>query len=512
MTETKVHFRKEEPEKSEAETLAFFVFEGEVPGAARGIDAKLGGEVKKHADSDKFKGKGLEVFVHHTLGKSSAKRVMLIGLGKKEEFFFDQLRRAAAIGAIYARDSTFKSAVFVLPNPSELKSDARSVARGIVEGALLGVYRYAEFKTEQKEIDELKEKELKEITIIASNGINEKEAEEGKRIGEILGRSANYTRDLANAPSNILTPRGLAEKAAELAKMHGLKNSSIVGKEACKKAGFGALMAVNSGSDQDPAMIVLEYSCGKKDAPTIAVVGKGINFDSGGISIKPSKGMELMKHDKSGASAVLGIMDAASHLKLDVNLIGIAACTENMPSGSAYKPGDVVKTYSGKTIEILNTDAEGRVILSDALALAASKKPDAIIDMATLTGAVVIALGSIVSGEMGNNKDLLKQIFEAGEKSGERTWELPMYADYNEHVKSTIADVKNVGIGEAGPISGAKLLEKFIEKVPWVHLDIAGTAYYEKEKPGFCLGATGYGVRIVIQTLMDWKELKKEKK
>jgi len=311
-------------------------------------------------------------------------------------------------------------------------------------------------------------------------------------------------RDMVNSPSADMTPTIIAAKARELAREFGLK-LQVLERSQMEKLGMGALLGVASGSAQPPKFIIIEYRKGGKK-PVIALVGKTITFDSGGISIKPAENMDRMKDDMSGGAAVLGALRTASALKLPLNIVGLLPATENMPSGSAYKPGDVLRTLSGRTIEIMNTDAEGRLILSDALAYACRYKPAVIVDIATLTGACGIALGNEASGMLGTDDTLKRKIREAGEKTGERVWELPLWEEYYDQIKSDIADMKNTGGRAGGVITAAALLSKFVQKYPWVHLDIAATSWTEKDRPYTPKGATGIGMRLLTQFLRDYEK------
>jgi leucyl aminopeptidase len=307
-----------------------------------------------------------------------------------------------------------------------------------------------------------------------------------------------------NEPAGVLTPTALANRAKALSRKHGFK-CTVMTPDRIKKLKMGALMGVAQGSHQPARLIVLEHRGGGKSKP-LAFVGKAVTFDSGGISIKPSAGMDEMKTDMSGGAATLGAVCAAAMLKLPINIVGVIPATENLPGGGAYKPGDILKSMSGITIEVLNTDAEGRLILSDGLAYAARYKPAAIVDLATLTGACVIALGSVNTGLMGNDDKLVEKIKAAAAATSEKVWQLPMDDEYGEQIKSDIADVKNVGGREAGTITAAKFLEKFVKDLPWAHLDIAGTAYGDKAKAYRPKGATGVGVRLLTQLARDWKK------
>ena len=327
--------------------------------------------------------------------------------------------------------------------------------------------------------------------------------DQGLRIGRTVSEAVYLARDLVNGPSNEVTPSLLAEKAKTIAKDCGM-GIEVLEVSQAEAMGMGAFVAVAKGSQEPGKFIALEYNKGK-GLDTIALVGKGITFDSGGISIKPSENMERMKDDMSGAAAVLATLHAAARLQLPLHLVGIMPATENLPSGKAYKPGDILKTLSGQTVEVISTDAEGRLILSDALTYSLRYQPKAIIDLATLTGACVIALGDYVIGLFGNDDTLLKRIEDACSKTGEKAWRLPLWDEYFDYLKSDAADFRNVGTRAAGAIIGAIFLSKFVGKIPWVHLDIAGPASIEKERPYIPRGGTGAGVRLLIQLLRDWK-------
>jgi leucyl aminopeptidase len=324
------------------------------------------------------------------------------------------------------------------------------------------------------------------------------DAEAGRVTGDAMAAGARLTRNLQAQPGNVCTPTYLADQAGVLAKTYGF-GLTVLDRAQMKKEGMGALLAVAQGSEEEPRFIVLEYHGGAKDRPPVVLVGKGVTFDSGGISIKPAQNMEDMKYDMSGAAAVLGTFEVLGRLKPAVNVVGLIPSTENLPSGTAVKPGDVVRSHFGKSIEIINTDAEGRLILCDALSYARRFKPAAVLDAATLTGAVVVALGHHAIGIMGNDEPLVAEVRDAGERSGERCWPLPLWDDYRELVKSDIADVKNSGGRSAGTIAGGWFLREFVDGFPWVHLDIAGTAY---EGEGGAKGPTAVGVRLFTEFLL----------
>ncbi|MFH1443308.1 MAG: leucyl aminopeptidase [Candidatus Micrarchaeota archaeon] len=315
--------------------------------------------------------------------------------------------------------------------------------------------------------------------------------------------AANLSRDLDNEPGNVGTPAFIAKMAEEAGKKYGFK-CKVLNRADIEALKMHSFLSVAKGSVQEPKFVIMEWN--PRGRETVVLVGKGITFDSGGISLKPSKDMEKMKWDKSGACTVIGAMAAAAQLKLPQHIVALAPLTENLPSGSASKPGDVVYASNGKSIEIANTDAEGRLVLADALAYAAKYKPKAVIDFATLTGACVVALGDVCAGVMGNDEKLMEKLRKAGEKTGERVWQLPLWKEYDDKIKSDIADVKNIGMGsgDAGAITAAAFLKKFVN-YPWAHVDIAGTAWNDNEKPYGIKGATGFGVRLIIEMLREWK-------
>src|SRR3989338_4479489 len=384
----------------------------------------------------------------------------------------------------------------VLSAENVLKDSVYLIARAQTEGLILGGYSYTIYKSK-------KEEQLTKATIVTINP--SKEFNEGFEVGKTIGETCNIVKDFGNAPSNFMTPEIFAKKAKEVAAHYKLDYKCLEEAE-LKKEGMNCLLGVAQGSVNSPRLVVVEHMP-KKGSPVYAIVGKGVCFDSGGISLKPGKGMEEMKFDKCGAAATLAILSAISKMKLPINVVGIMPLVENLPGSSAQRPGDIVKAASGKFVEVLNTDAEGRLILADALHYACKKyKPKSIVDLATLTGACVVALGHVASGLMGNNNELLKELENASEISGEKIWRLPLFEDYSEDIKSQYADIKNLGAydGAAGAITAAMFLKEFIGETPWAHLDIAGTAWTTSDLGGYYrVGATGAGVRVVVQWLMD---------
>jgi leucyl aminopeptidase len=494
-----IRVEKGRAEKYPCELLLLFSFESpeQLEGPIQNVDLEWKGFLSTVMKQGDFKGELFECRLFYTHGALPAKRVLLTGLGKREEFDLDKWRGVSSRAGQFIRNSGIKQFAFPIKKVDD--HSEKELAESFVTGLLLGVYQFNEFKTLERE----KIKEIEEMVLLGEEEEGIKWIGDGLRVGEIISEAVYLARDLVNGPSNQVTPTLLAEKAQQIAKEHGMEIQIFEVNQA-EAMGMGAFVAVAKGSQEPAKFIVLEYNK-EKGLDTIALVGKGITFDSGGISIKPSENMDRMKDDMSGAAAVLATLQAASKLQLPFHLVGIMPATENLPSGKAYKPGDILKTLSGQTVEVISTDAEGRLILSDALTYSLRHRPKAIIDLATLTGACVIALGDFVIGLFGNDEFLLKRLEEASSKSGEKVWRLPLWEEYFDYLKSDAADFRNVGTRAAGAIIGAIFLSKFVEKVPWVHLDIAGPASIEKERPYLPRGGTGVGVRLLVQLLRDWK-------
>ena len=471
-------------ESVETQLLALLVAQG----AAVAIDPA----VERAVATGDYKGKKDETLLVYGGGK--AQRILLVGIGKANEITRSSIRRAAAIAARRARSLGTKSFSLAVTKEARGSLGAGELAQVLIEGAAQGGWQFTELKKQPE--DPKPDLESVELVIEAAD---KEQAERGRRIGDAIAAGYLLTRNLQMLPGNVCTPSYLAEQAQKLATAHGFK-ATVLDKAQIKKEGMGALLAVAQGSAEEPRFIVLEYQ-GGSGAP-IALIGKGVTFDSGGISIKPAANMEDMKFDKSGATAVLGAFEVLGRLKPKLNVVGLIPATENLPSGTAIKPGDVVKSHLGKTIEIINTDAEGRLILCDALSYARRFKPVAVIDAATLTGAVVVALGHHAIGMLGNDEPLLAEVRDAGERAGERCWPLPLWDEYRELLKSDVADVKNSGGRAAGTIAGAWFLREFVDGFPWVHLDIAGTAYLEGEGVSHAKGPTAIGVRLFTEFLL----------
>ncbi len=416
----------------------------------------------------------------------------LVGAGDESDLSNERLRRAAGVGIREAQLVKATSVVVATLDSVLDETSHYEVVHSLLEGAILGAYKFDKYFT-------LNGKNPKIASITAA--FAPVEASIGKKAAkdaELIGEAVYLTRDLCNAPANEVYPEALADVAVKMARKFHV-HARILDEKQIRKLKMGGLLAVNSGSARPPRFITLEYKGDPRSRDWYAIVGKGITFDSGGISLKPSTGMGEMKMDMSGAAAVIGTIQALASLKIPVNVVGIAPSTENLPGGRAYKPGDVVTTMSGITIEVDNTDAEGRIILSDALHYAKRYRPKAIIDLATLTGACVVALGHHATGMFGTSEDTMAQLKDAGEKTFERVWQMPIYEEYEKQIKSDIADVKNVGGRWGGAITAALFLKKFVGDYPWVHLDIAGTAMLEEETDYSQKGSSGVGVRLLTQ-------------
>ncbi len=483
-------------EKSDAAIIT--VFEGEpLTGVLARADKALGGVIARAMAQGEFTGKADETTVFRAGGAfpGGPERVLVAGLGKKGKFKPDNLRRAAGASSAALRALNLKDATASVPDRLG-KLDASDSARMWAEGSIMGLYSFDTFKTPDP-----KKKELGRLTLIVSDKSDESPAKKGMETGRSIAESVCMARDMINAPANKMTPAVMAENAKKIARNYKLR-LKVLDREDCEKLGMGAYLGVALGSVQPPKFIILEYRGGRKDQRPVVIVGKAITFDSGGISIKPSEGMEKMKYDMAGGAAVMAVAQAAAALKLPINLVALVPASENLPSGSALKPGDVVRAMNGKTIEIISTDAEGRLVLSDALCYAHRYQPAAILDIATLTGACVIALGDLAIGMMGNDAGLINDVRAAGEASSERVWELPMWDEYLERMKGDVTDLKNVGGRQAATVTAGKFLQEFVGETPWVHLDIAGTAWEEKGRPYVPKGARATGVLLILEYLM----------
>jgi leucyl aminopeptidase len=427
--------------------------------------------------------------------------VLAVGLGKSKEFSLDGARQFAATAARIARAKHHRSVVLPVLRERNVGPVER-VAQSVAEGALLGLYRYDKLRTLPKHEERQR---IDTIALVVERRGDVAAAKRGAAKAQVLAEAVSLARDLINGPSNIVTPTALANQARNIARQLRLR-CTVIPFPRLKRLGFGGVVGVAQGSNHPAQFIVLEYRPARAKA-TFALCGKGITFDSGGISLKPSAKMEQMKYDMSGAAAVLGTVQAAAQLRLPVRVVGIIAATENLPSGTAQKPGDVLRTLSGKTVEVINTDAEGRLVLADCLHYAKRYKPDAVVDLATLTGACIVALGKEAIGLMSKDERLVARLNQAGKVTHERVWRLPLWDEYAPGLKSDVADLKNVtDTGEAGTIMAGKFLEEFADGLPWAHLDIAGTAWTDRDKPYAPKGAVGIGVRLLIELMENWEK------
>ena len=490
-----------------SDLLAVGVFSKGRDGAlCKALDARLGGAIGKVRELGDFKGKVGTTALLYGNEEIGAKRVLLVGLGERKKAVADGLRRAAICAAGKAVDLKAQSCVLALhADLAAGKFDAATLGQVLCEGACFGAYRYDEFVTET---EDSRSEELN-ITIAEPDGARSRKLAKGATIGDVIGQSQNFARTIMNRPANVINPPSLAALAKRLAKDTPGLTCTVLDDKQIKAKKMGGLMAVGQGSATKPRLIVLKYTPAGKGAArgkTVGLVGKAVTFDSGGISLKPGAGMQDMKFDKSGGVAVLGAMKAIAGLKPKAQVYGIIPSAENMPGGMSYRPGDIVTTYSGKTVEIQNTDAEGRMILCDAIHHAVKLKCDTIVDIATLTGACVVALGEGMAGVMSHNDKLVEKIKAASEASGEKVWHLPCGEEFLEQMKSKIADLKNIGGKWGGACTAGAFLGEFAKGVDWVHIDMAGTGMVDGEKKFGSAGSIGYGVRLLSTFVVNTKK------
>jgi len=474
--------------KIEADLLAVFAGSED----AKKVDTAMGGMLSEVAGAEDFEAKPGNLLLIHTHGKIPAKRVLLVGLGKIPELTATDLQTIAAKIGRKAKEVAAKTIAVSLPK--ELQAQA------VVEGLMLGTYTFFKHKSEETQ---RQEKHIEEVVLLTTPPrLNAVVA--GISRGETVSQAVNFARDLVNEPPSFTTPTHLADVSKKLVKGHATMSCEVFGPQEMKKLGMEAILGIARGSEEEPRFIKLSYKGGS--SKTVCLVGKGITFDTGGLSLKDSKNMETMKLDMAGAAAILGVFSVLPILKPNINVVGLIAATENMPGPKAVKPGDVVRAMNGKTIEILNTDAEGRVVLADALSYAGvNVKANAIVDLATLTGACMVALGEEIAGMFTDDETLAKDLKRSAAQSGENIWAMPLAREYKEFLKSDVADVKNIsGSKYGGAINGALFLQEFAPKgIPWAHLDIAGPAYAEKDTALTPKGGTGFGVRMLLQWLLQ---------
>ncbi|MGH7739431.1 MAG: leucyl aminopeptidase [bacterium] len=456
---------------------------------------KAGEAIRAGLEAEGFAGKEGQAALAHPSGSFFAKRVLVLGLGPKESVGVETLRRAGGRLGRKAREVRLETAGLEWP-----RALGAEQAKAFVEGTLLGSYQYNVYKTQLKDAPQALQKLVLQTAPASLASIRA-----AVKTAESYAAGAILARDLVNGPPSDVTPKVLVETAKKIAAANKSIQLKVYTKKDLKRMGAGGILGVNIGSSEEPFMIHLRYKPAGKPKKSVALVGKGITFDSGGLSLKPAGSMETMKMDMAGGAAVLGVFSQIASFHPDIEIHGIVPTTENMPGGRAYKPGDVLKAMNGKTMEVLNTDAEGRLILSDGLSYAVRQKPDEIIDMATLTGACVVALGSLIAGALTNDAKLLAGFQTATEAEGERIWELPLVKEYRDDIRSKVADIKNIGGGrEAGTIIGGLFLHEFVGDTPWIHLDIAGPAYLEREFPALpylTAGGTGLMVRSLLTYL-----------
>jgi leucyl aminopeptidase len=481
-----------------ADLLLIPCCEGEstLPGDARPLSKALAPLLADRAERGEFTGKANQLSLADSHGTAEAKRLLLVGLGKRAAVTAETVRQAMGKAAGMIKTLGVTQVAVPLFGPVLGKLTPAAAVQAQAEGLLLGLYDFNLYKTEAKP----PVKTLSRVTWVIKDRRQLPAVQAGLERASIIADAAMLARDLGNHPSNVATPSTIAELARSLAAELKLR-CTIMERVEMERLGMWALVGVARGSQEPPKLIMLEYKGGRADDPPIALVGKTITFDTGGISLKPSENMEQMKDDMSGGAAVLAAIQAAARLKLPVNVTGFLPATENMPSGTAQKPGDIVKTLSGLTIEVINTDAEGRLILADALTYAARLKPKWLIDIATLTGACGVALGKHAIGLLGTSPELVSALKAAGEATGERTWEMPLWEPYYDQIKSNVADVQNVGGRYGGVITAGAFLSKFVGEAPWAHLDIASTAWIDEPRPYTPKGVTGVGVRLLIEFL-----------
>lgn len=477
------------------DALVVNLFEGvTLPTGATGtIDAATGGQLSSLIRARRDAGKFGTTTVLPICTGVGARQIILLGLGKKESFTLDRLRQVAGIAVRAAQKLDARVVAMVVHGAGQGGLDPQAASQALVEGALLGNYRFRYYKTDRDE-DVLLEK-----LYIVENDANKVSAlAAGAAKAQVIAAAVNLTRDMVNHPANRMTPTKMAEHAEEIASRGGLE-LTVLDKDAIAELKMEAFLAVAQGSHEPPKLIVLKYTGNPGGQNLLAFIGKGVTFDSGGISLKPSEGMQEMKDDMAGAAAVLGAMRAIAELKPAVNILAVMPCTENLPSGYAFRPGDVINSLGGKTIEIISTDAEGRLILADTIAYARRLGATHIVDLATLTGACVVALGNVTSGIMTNDRDWCNRFLGAAEAVGEKMWELPLFEEYKEQIKSDIADLKNTGGRPAGAITAGLFLGAFADTTPWIHVDIAGTVSITKDSGYNPKGATGVGVRTLVE-------------
>jgi leucyl aminopeptidase len=487
-----------EIQKQHYDALVVNLFAGASPSGATGaVNAAIDGQVGIAINLGDFRGEAGESLLLYTNGHIAAQRVLVVGLGPRETFNAEAARRAAAVAVNTLAKLGVKNAATILHGAGAGSLDPERAALALAEASLLAHYRFETYRSKPKTST------FKKLVIVEFDKGKLGAIRRGAKRGQALAAATAFARDLVNHPGNTVTPAYLAKEARRLGRERSLK-VQIINEAGIKKLGMGALLAVGQGSANKPRFIIMEHGANRRGAPLV-FVGKGITFDSGGLSLKSVGGIRNMKSDMSGAAAVFGAMQAAADLQIPRRIIGLVAAAENMPDGLSFRPDDVVKTLNGKTIEILSTDAEGRLVLADALAYARRFKPAAVVDLATLTGACVTALGRHAAGLFSSDDTLANRLLNAGEQTHERLWRLPLWPEYRQQIEGDIADMKNSGGPPGGASTAAALLSEFAEGYSWAHLDIAGTAFSDADRHYLRKGGVGFGVRLLTQLAHDWQ-------
>jgi leucyl aminopeptidase len=467
-------------------------------GATGAVDRALGGMITKLIADHEIKGKLGEVTVLHDCKKLKAQKVIIVGLGKQKALSLDNIRKAAAVAAKKAKEISAKTVGTVVHGAGIGGTNPRRAAQTIVEGTCLALYSFTEYKKPEDS------HQIRAFSLVEQDKSKSKELNEGARVGKILADSQNIARDLINEPANNLTPAKLLKRIQKILKDSGMTRTvqcQCLDKKMLQQLGMGALLSVAQGSIHEPKFIVLRVK--KTHQPLVCLIGKTVTFDSGGISLKPSSGMGSMKGDMAGGAVAIGTTIALAKSNSKVNLMTLIPAVENMPSGSAYRPGDVVKAMNGKTVEIVSTDAEGRLTLADAIVYAEKNGAQVVIDIATLTGGCVVALGTRIAGLMGNKQQLIKQLIKVTENTGEQFWQLPLYDEYKKLIDSDVADVKNSGGRAASTITAGLFLQQFVNKTKWLHIDVAGNELTDRKSYYTPVGGTGFGVRTLYEFLSN---------
>jgi leucyl aminopeptidase len=483
----------------EVDALVAYLFEDSEPiqGPLDEIDRGAAGLLRRLSKSGEVSGKMLEFTLIHAPQGLKAARLLLVGAGKRENFNGAAVRKVTGAALRYLKARSVKNFAILAPEKDRTEDFAQAVA----EAASIANFESDKYKTDKKT-----DKSIESILLLGFSDSQKSAAEKGLATGRTIGEAQNFTRDLVNEPANKLTPKILAEKAEAMARDAGL-SVEILDEQKIADLKMGALMSVAQGGPEPPRVMVITYVPAnvKADLPVIGLIGKAVTFDTGGISIKPADGMEKMKYDMAGGGAMLGVMRAIAALKPNVKVICVVPSTENMVGGKAQKPGDIQTAMSGKTIEVLNTDAEGRLILADGITFAKQLGATHLIDAATLTGAIVVALSNVNAGVFGSDQAFTDKLLASAKAAGEKMWQMPIDDDYREFIKGSVGDIQNIGSGKGGgAITGAMFIKEFTGDTPWIHLDIAGTAWNDDQKPWMAKGATGTAVRTLVHLLMSY--------